>query len=100
MRGGLQGTVPLATAVGLAGLAGSNNVGLGLCAQQGAFLAGESPAAPWQGGCVDKKPGRPGGLVISFTGRAGCPSRDGIRRACVKSPGRSRGVSQRRTGRP
>ncbi len=30
------------------------NVGLGLCAQQGAFLAGESPAAPSQGGSVDK----------------------------------------------
>ena len=30
MRGGLQATVPLATAVGLAGLAGRKNVGLGL----------------------------------------------------------------------
>ena len=32
--------------------------GLGLCAQQGVSLAGESPAAPSQGGCVDKRPGR------------------------------------------
>src|SRR5262249_8789059 len=31
--------------------------GLGLCAQQGVSLAGESPAAPSQGGCVDKRPG-------------------------------------------
>ena len=30
---------------------------LGLCAQQGVSLAGESPAAPSQGGCVDKRPG-------------------------------------------
>jgi hypothetical protein len=27
-----------------------------LCAQQGDSLAGESPAAPSQGGCVDKRP--------------------------------------------
>ena len=28
-----------------------------VCAQQGVSLAGESPAAPSQGGCVDKRPG-------------------------------------------
>ena len=32
------------------------------CAQQGVSLAGERPAAPSQGGCVDKMPGETGGL--------------------------------------
>jgi hypothetical protein len=44
--------------LGLTQFSGPHIFGSGLCAQQGASLAGESPAAPSQGGCVDKRPGQ------------------------------------------
>jgi hypothetical protein len=72
LGGGPQGTVPLPAAVrDSSPEPPRNNVGLGLCAQQGASLAGESPAAPWQGGCVDKKPGRPAALGLMSQGGQG-----------------------------
>jgi hypothetical protein len=75
-------------------------LGSRLCAQQGVSLAGESPAAPSQGGCVDKRPGRTRRPRVHKTRGGQGVHREVESEGLASNPRAVAEARARRTGRP